>query len=72
MADQTAPDPPVDPVTARLSQREALRRAAEDLNAASGLDGLLARISAEITAQAARRRRTTGADPRPRDHDDPV
>jgi hypothetical protein len=58
MVDQTAPDPPIDAMTARLSQREGLRRAAEELNATSGLEGVLARISAEITAQAARRHAT--------------
>jgi hypothetical protein len=71
MVDQTAPDPPVDAMTARLSQRETLRRAAEDMNAASGIEGVLARISAEITAQAARRH-ATATDERPRDRDDPV
>ena len=57
MADQDAPDPQFDAMTARLLRREALRRAAEELNTTSvpGLEGVLARISAEITAEAADR-----------------
>jgi len=52
------PDPPdaaFDAMTARLLRREALRRAAEELNTASppGLESVLARISAEVTAEAA-------------------
>jgi phage shock protein A len=42
-------------VTARLLRREALRRAAEELNTTSGpgLESVLARISEEVTAEAA-------------------
>jgi hypothetical protein len=56
MADQDRPDPQFDAMTARLLHREALRRAAEELNTTSGpgLEGVLARISAEVTAEAAR------------------
>ena len=55
--DQNAPDPQFDAMTARLLRREALRRAAEELNTTSGpgLEGVLARISAEVTAEAAGR-----------------
>jgi hypothetical protein len=44
-------------MTARLLRREALRRAAEELNTTSGpgLEGVLARISAEVTAEAVSR-----------------
>ena len=44
-------------MTSRLLRREALRRAAEELNTTSGpgLEGVLARISAEVTAEAADR-----------------
>jgi hypothetical protein len=40
--------------TARLIRREALRRAAEELNpmTGSGLEGVMSRISAEVTAEA--------------------
>jgi hypothetical protein len=40
--------------TARLLRREALRRAAEELNSTSGpgLESMLERISAEVTADA--------------------
>ena len=59
MADQDAPDPLLDAMTTRLLRREALRRAAEELNTTSapGLEGVLARISAEVTAEAIRRNR---------------
>ena len=52
--DQDAPDPKFDAMTARLLRREALRRAAEELNTTSGpgLEDVLARISAEVTAEA--------------------
>ena len=54
MVDPDAPDPKFDAMTARLLRREALRRAAEELNTASptGLEDALARISAEVTAEA--------------------
>jgi phage shock protein A len=54
MADQDPPDPTFDAMTSRLLRREALRRAAEELNTTSGpgLEDVLARISAEVTAEA--------------------
>jgi hypothetical protein len=60
MPDQDAPDPKFDAMTARLLQREALRRAAEELDTASGpgLKGVLARISGEITVDAASRHKS--------------
>lgn len=53
----TAPDPEFDRTTARLLRREALRRAAQELNTTSGpgLEDMLARISAEVTAEAIER-----------------
>jgi hypothetical protein len=55
MADDDRPDPEFDAMTSRLLRREALRRAAEEMNTTSGpgLEGVLARISAEVTAEAA-------------------
>jgi hypothetical protein len=55
MSGQDRDDAQFDAVTARLIRREALRRAAEELNTTSGpgLEGVLARISAEVTADAA-------------------
>jgi phage shock protein A len=60
MVGQDAPDPQFDAMTARLLRREALRRAAQELNTTSGpgLEGVLARISAEVTAEAAAARAT--------------
>ena len=60
MADQDAPDPQFDAMTARLLRREALRRAAEELNTMTGrgLEQALARISAEVTEEAAYKHRT--------------
>jgi hypothetical protein len=57
MADHDAPDPQFDVMTSRLLRREALRRAAEELNTTSapGLESVLARISAEVTADAVER-----------------
>ncbi len=54
MDQDDAPDPKFDAMTARLLRREALRRAAEELNTTSGpgLEDMLARISAEVTAEA--------------------
>ena len=48
-------DPQFDTMTSWLLQREALRRAANEINttSGSGLEGVLARISAEVTAEAA-------------------
>jgi phage shock protein A len=76
MADQDSADPQFNAprfnaMTARLLRREALRRAAEELNTTSGpgLEGVLARISAEVTADAIDRVSTArgagpGAEPR--------
>jgi phage shock protein A len=52
MTDQDPADTPFNAMTERLLRREALRRAAEELNTTSGagLEGVLARISAEVTA----------------------
>jgi phage shock protein A len=49
------PDAEFDAMTARLLRREALRRAAEEINTTSGpgLESVLAKISAEVTAEAA-------------------
>jgi len=57
MADQDHSDPQFDVMTARLLRREALRRAAEELNTTlgPGLEGVLARISDEVTADAVSR-----------------
>ena len=69
MADQDAPDPQFDAMTARLLRREALRRAAEELNTTSGLglEEALARISAEVTEEAAHRINSTAeAAPNPK------
>ena len=51
------PEPLLDAETVRLLRREALRRAAEELNTTSapGLESALARISAEVTAEAQER-----------------
>jgi hypothetical protein len=69
MENQNAPDPQFDAMTSRLLRREALRRAAEELNTTSapGLEGVLGRISAEVTAEAVSRvantNPTSSADP---------
>lgn len=62
MANQEQPDPQFDATTARLLRREALRRAAAEMNTTSGpgLENVLARISAEVTAEA--NARVTGTD----------
>ncbi len=54
MTEQTA-DQAFNNMAARLLHREALRRAAADLNTTSptGLENALARISADVTAEAA-------------------
>jgi hypothetical protein len=54
MADQDPAEAQFNVMTSRLLRREALRRAAEDLNTTSGpgLESVLARISAEVTADA--------------------
>ena len=58
MADQDEPDPAFDTFTSRLIRREALRRAAMELSTTTpaGLESALARISAEVTADAAEAR----------------
>ena len=58
MAEQDRPDPAFDTATSRLLRREALRRAAEELNTMTGpgLEQALARVSAEVTEEAAYRR----------------
>ena len=57
MVEQDRPDPALDAMTSRLLRREALRRAAEELNTTTGhgLEDVLARISAEVTAEASAR-----------------
>lgn len=57
MMEHERSDPDFDAVTTRLLRREALRRAASELNTTSGpgLESVLARISAEVTAEAAGR-----------------
>ena len=62
--DQDRPDPEFDAMTSRLLRREALHRAAEELDITSGpgLEDVLARISAEVTAEAANRVSATDAD----------
>lgn len=59
MTESDDPDPAFDRMTARLIHREALRRAALDLTTSSpsGLESALARISAEVTAEAAAAKR---------------
>jgi phage shock protein A len=59
-----ASDPQFDRMTARLLRREALRRAAQELNTTSGpgLEDALARISAEVTEEALSRQ-VISADP---------
>ena len=49
------PDPAFDTMTSRLIRREALRRAAQELSTMTplGLESALAKISAEVTADAA-------------------
>ena len=58
MVDQDASDPHVDAMTSRLLRREALRRAADERNTMTGpgLEPALARVSAEVTEEAACRR----------------
>lgn len=63
MSNQHSPDPEFDRMTRRLLRREALRRAAAELNTTSGpgLECTLARISAEMTEEAAGRIAATRA-----------
>ena len=60
MVDQSARDPQFDATTSRLLRREALRRAAEELSTMTGpgLEQALARVSAEVTEEAAYRNAT--------------
>jgi len=53
--------------TARLLRREALRRAAVEMNSTSGpgLEDVLGKISAEVTAEAVDKRARKDADPSP-------
>jgi hypothetical protein len=57
MIDQDKPDAAFRAETNRLLRREALRRAAQELNTTSGpgLESVTARISADVTAEAAER-----------------
>ena len=76
MADQEKPDSQFDAMTARLLRREALRRAAEEMSTTTGpgLEDILARISADVTAEANTRLGRSGhnATPSPlTDHEDP-
>jgi hypothetical protein len=60
MMDQDTPDPQFDAMTSRLLRREALRRAAEELSTLTGpgLEQAMARVSAEVTEEAAYKHRT--------------
>jgi hypothetical protein len=60
MTDHNRRDLQFDATTARLLRREALRRAAHEINTTSGpgLENVLAQISAEITAEAVALRAT--------------
>lgn len=62
MTDADQPDPSFDTITSRLIRREALRRAAMELSTTtpSGLESALARISAEVTAEAVAAKVTPG------------
>ena len=63
--DQTAAEKEFARMASRLLQREALRRAAAELNTTSplGLEQALARISADVTAEAAERAAETKSAP---------
>ena len=69
MVDQDTSDPQCDAMTGRLLRREALRRAADKLSTmtAPGLENALARISTEVTEEAAYRHATAAWQP---DHAD--
>jgi hypothetical protein len=56
--DDDKPDPEFNARTGRLLRREALRRAAEEMNTTSGpgLESVLSRISADVTMEAAEKR----------------
>jgi hypothetical protein len=68
--EQDKPEPEFNATTNRLLRREALRRAAEELNTTSGpgLEHMLGRISAEVTAEAAARQANQPDDPKPSAH----
>ena len=53
--------------TARLLRREALRRAAEELNPMTGpgLEGVMSQISAEVTAEALEKHAAEAITPEP-------
>jgi phage shock protein A len=55
MVEKEKPDPQFDAMTSRLLRREALRRAADELNTMTGpgLEQALAQVSAEVTQEAA-------------------
>jgi hypothetical protein len=55
MTDADLPDPEFESLTSRLIRREALRRAALELSTTTpaGLESALAKISAEVTEEAA-------------------
>jgi hypothetical protein len=60
MTDADTPDPAFDTLTSRLIRREALRRAALELSTTTpaGLESALAKISAEVTEEAAEAKNT--------------
>jgi hypothetical protein len=66
MVDQDASDPQFDAMTARLLRREALRRATEELSTMTrpGLENALARISTEVTEEAAYKHAAAAQQPR--------
>jgi hypothetical protein len=63
MTDDDQPDPAFDTFASRLVRREALRRAALELSTTTpaGLESALARISAEVTAEAVETKAHPGA-----------
>lgn len=65
VADPELPDPDFNARTGRLLRREALHRAAQELNTTSGpgLERALSQISDEVTAEAAERRELAAASP---------
>ena len=60
-------EPEFNAATARLLRREALRRAAEELNTTSppGLENVLNQISEEVTADAEEKRKRDAVTPVP-------
>jgi hypothetical protein len=65
--EQDTSDPEFNAKTARLLRREALRRAAQELNTTSGpgLENMLERISAEVTAEALEKHDKSDVTPEP-------